>query len=172
MCGRPFFFLMIRRPPRSTLFPYTTLFRDVVARRVRVRADLLVRLACQRGELGLLQALVVHAELHGQAESPAFARADRDRAGDARLGSVLLLALADEVERAAEARRVAGGEEVLWRRGAGLARASHLLRHREIGLHYAVARLRVAVASAGGGRGGSEKRLDLVHAGLRQKSGV
>src|ERR1022692_4293966 len=28
--GRPvssFFFLMIRRPPRSTLFPYTTLFR-------------------------------------------------------------------------------------------------------------------------------------------------
>src|SRR2546429_7355555 len=34
-----FFFLMIRRPPRSTLFPYTTLFRspslagNVVARR-------------------------------------------------------------------------------------------------------------------------------------------
>src|SRR5688572_30895123 len=26
-----FFFLMIRRPPRSTLFPYTTLFRSVVA---------------------------------------------------------------------------------------------------------------------------------------------
>src|SRR2546426_1492621 len=25
----PFFFLMIRRPPRSTLFPYTTLFRSV-----------------------------------------------------------------------------------------------------------------------------------------------
>src|SRR5256884_5353546 len=24
-----FFFLMIRRPPRSTLFPYTTLFRSV-----------------------------------------------------------------------------------------------------------------------------------------------
>src|SRR2546426_7623489 len=28
-----FFFLMIRRPPRSTLFPYTTLFRSVVATR-------------------------------------------------------------------------------------------------------------------------------------------
>src|SRR2546422_10456626 len=30
-CGRHFcyfFFLMIRRPPRSTLFPYTTLFRS------------------------------------------------------------------------------------------------------------------------------------------------
>src|SRR2546425_13351569 len=36
MCAKPplplplffFFFLMIRRPPRSTLFPYTTLFRS------------------------------------------------------------------------------------------------------------------------------------------------
>src|SRR5258708_13145743 len=27
-----FFFLMIRRPPRSTLFPYTTLFRSRVER--------------------------------------------------------------------------------------------------------------------------------------------
>src|SRR2546427_10912956 len=26
-----FFFLMIRRPPRSTLFPYTTLFRSMLA---------------------------------------------------------------------------------------------------------------------------------------------
>src|SRR3712207_8232371 len=34
MCLLLFFFLMIRRPPRSTLFPYTTLFRseDVVRR--------------------------------------------------------------------------------------------------------------------------------------------
>src|SRR3712207_7182829 len=30
-----FFFLMIRRPPRSTLFPYTTLFRSLVAGRPR-----------------------------------------------------------------------------------------------------------------------------------------
>src|SRR5687768_18247659 len=28
------FFLMIRRPPRSTLFPYTTLFRSVLLGRV------------------------------------------------------------------------------------------------------------------------------------------
>src|SRR5574343_1206283 len=28
LCGSVFFFLMIRRPPRSTLFPYTTLFRS------------------------------------------------------------------------------------------------------------------------------------------------
>src|SRR2546422_10607287 len=33
-----FFFLMIRRPPRSTLFPYTTLFRSRV-HEVRVAAE-------------------------------------------------------------------------------------------------------------------------------------
>src|SRR5215211_9464837 len=52
-----FFFLMIRRPPRSTLFPYTTLFRSSspaharagdlrrpgIARRNRVRAQAMSR---------------------------------------------------------------------------------------------------------------------------------
>src|SRR5256885_11027734 len=38
-----FFFLMIRRPPRSTLFPYTTLFRsvtgiDLVREQLRIAA--------------------------------------------------------------------------------------------------------------------------------------
>src|SRR2546429_1707748 len=32
-----FFFLMIRRPPRSTLFPYTTLFRSHVIEPQRIR---------------------------------------------------------------------------------------------------------------------------------------
>src|SRR2546430_17265865 len=32
-CDHFFFFLMIRRPPRSTLFPYTTLFRSRDERR-------------------------------------------------------------------------------------------------------------------------------------------
>src|SRR2546430_696812 len=36
-----FFFLMIRRPPRSTLFPYTTLFRSLLPL-LRSRAFLLV----------------------------------------------------------------------------------------------------------------------------------
>src|SRR5471030_1098546 len=31
VCSRLFFFLMIRRPPRSTLFPYTTLFRSCIS---------------------------------------------------------------------------------------------------------------------------------------------
>src|SRR5256885_13094102 len=43
-----FFFLMIRRPPRSTLFPYTTLFRSAACRHPRQRQpgshrDLLLR---------------------------------------------------------------------------------------------------------------------------------
>ena len=32
--GFVFFFLMIRRPPRSTLFPYTTLFRSRAAHEI------------------------------------------------------------------------------------------------------------------------------------------
>src|SRR5437899_11983344 len=39
-CARPphppLFFLMIRRPPRATLFPYTTLFRSGLARKPTV----------------------------------------------------------------------------------------------------------------------------------------
>src|SRR3712207_7145836 len=55
-----FFFLMIRRPPRSTLFPYTTLFRSqrlrrlprcdgVLARAVRVLAPGGLRLGRRAG---------------------------------------------------------------------------------------------------------------------------
>src|SRR3712207_7512288 len=31
-----FFFLMIRRPPRSTLFPYTTLFRSIADEKLHI----------------------------------------------------------------------------------------------------------------------------------------
>src|SRR5947209_19350538 len=34
-----FFFLMIRRPPRSTLFPYTTLFRSLTVRSMVCAAE-------------------------------------------------------------------------------------------------------------------------------------
>src|SRR3712207_2678989 len=39
-----FFFLMIRRPPRSTLFPYTTLFRSEIAKTIApfVRKDQII----------------------------------------------------------------------------------------------------------------------------------
>src|SRR5260370_22813046 len=51
-----FFFLMIRRPPRSTLFPYTTLFRSPLQRcgagRLDAdRAGLLGRAGAGRGPL-------------------------------------------------------------------------------------------------------------------------
>src|SRR3989449_11479165 len=45
-----FFFLMIRRPPRSTLFPYTTLFRSVPVIMVTAMHDLSTALeAIRRG---------------------------------------------------------------------------------------------------------------------------
>src|SRR3989442_14140415 len=45
-----FFFLMIRRPPRSTLFPYTTLFRSRLeaSRDVGVRLGIHVRVHPER----------------------------------------------------------------------------------------------------------------------------
>src|SRR5436189_1425542 len=48
-----FFFLMIRRPPRSTLFPYTTLFRSSPRPAPRYRDHPVVaaaRRAARRGE--------------------------------------------------------------------------------------------------------------------------
>src|SRR2546422_5417195 len=53
-----FFFLMIRRPPRSTLFPYTTLFRSVAGaeRHVRARQALeLLALAVVERQLAVLR---------------------------------------------------------------------------------------------------------------------
>src|SRR3712207_8473048 len=50
--GDVFFFLMIRRPPRSTLFPYTTLFRsDVLVQ--RIGGDVLRKLREDGDGLGL-----------------------------------------------------------------------------------------------------------------------
>src|SRR2546422_11735536 len=42
-----FFFLMIRRPPRSTLFPYTTLFRSAPGERNRREGTETSSLICQ-----------------------------------------------------------------------------------------------------------------------------
>src|SRR5437588_6291599 len=45
-----FFFLMIRRPPRSTLFPYTTLFRSRALHRMKIfRFVSAVQRSCQTG---------------------------------------------------------------------------------------------------------------------------
>src|SRR2546427_5721892 len=74
-----FFFLMIRRPPRSTLFPYTTLFRS----RVRDQPQL-----PQRRHLGSPQPRVHHdGVLRGLLEQPRPDGLHRGRSEEPRLNS-------------------------------------------------------------------------------------
>src|SRR2546421_9105203 len=54
------FFLMIRRPPRSTLFPYTTLFRSAIA-------------VCVAGSLA---GITLAGQSSGAAASPVIARSE------------------------------------------------------------------------------------------------
>src|SRR5256885_5969388 len=46
---------MIRRPPRSTLFPYTTLFRSVLAERRGYRGHLLAVRCARHRDAGLAE---------------------------------------------------------------------------------------------------------------------
>src|SRR3712207_348765 len=55
------FFLMIRRPPRSTLFPYTTLFRSTMVDQLNAFASEVTRVAREVGTEG---------KLGGQAQVP------------------------------------------------------------------------------------------------------
>src|SRR3712207_8095037 len=58
-----FFFLMIRRPPRSTLFPYTTLFRsDTVSDPLGFGVTRLVLLALGLVWLFVLSMIIVYRE--------------------------------------------------------------------------------------------------------------
>src|SRR2546422_10611703 len=57
-----FFFLMIRRPPRSTLFPYTTLFRSRPGDRDRHRAALRQSEGADRPLRGLPQRRIARAQ--------------------------------------------------------------------------------------------------------------
>src|SRR5229473_6104437 len=92
-----FFFLMIRRPPRSTLFPYTTLFRSARARHRRPgfpaagQADVghrrLTRAACLQGrseehtsELQSLAYLVCRLLLEKKKQSQRTTSSRRDTA--------------------------------------------------------------------------------------------
>src|SRR2546430_17138613 len=63
-CFIYFFFLMIRRPPRSTLFPYTTLFRSGRARRLGRNPLRRPRRSLDRPSLGSERAAV-----HGDRKS-------------------------------------------------------------------------------------------------------
>src|SRR2546430_12551992 len=68
-----FFFLMIRRPPRSTLFPYTTLFRSQVSLNddSDVRPIAKFRFGKKRfekRERGIFVRVTFHVEVHERAE--------------------------------------------------------------------------------------------------------
>src|SRR3712207_9122578 len=65
-----FFFLMIRRPPRSTLFPYTTLFRSGGGDR------LVVRVGVERHERGHA-ALVLSSPARRTSIPPSYRSAPR-----------------------------------------------------------------------------------------------
>src|SRR3712207_8722125 len=46
-----FFFLMIRRPPRSTLFPYTTLFRSAYTTQIVALYMIVLNCALEMGKI-------------------------------------------------------------------------------------------------------------------------
>src|SRR3989475_1702756 len=80
-----FFFLMIRRPPTSTLFPYTTLFRSHLDRDGERRLQRLVRLA-RAARVGLVAAnQPLYARPSGRAVADVFTclreKTDLDHAG-------------------------------------------------------------------------------------------
>src|SRR3989449_3161407 len=82
-----FFFLMIRRPPRSTLFPYTTLFRSVAELLQDAAGEQRARPAPAVGDDGCV--LVRHRLLHPHLEE---APRQRERAGHVALADLILLA--------------------------------------------------------------------------------
>src|SRR5438874_3362963 len=77
---------MIRRPPRSTLFPYTTLFRSKRRRIARETMDIYVPLAERIGMHRLKDQLedLAFAELHPDARASVIARLGflRENGGD------------------------------------------------------------------------------------------
>src|SRR2546429_7364783 len=84
---------MIRRPPRSTLFPYTTLFRS-----------------CRRWSLAAIASSALHVPGHGEGEGRALADLARQRE----------LAAEHRHQAPGDAEAEAGAAEGARRRGVGL----------------------------------------------------
>src|SRR5215467_3652932 len=67
-----FFFLMIRRPPRSTLFPYTTLFRSQFQQHLKACPD---ELSCRLAkEVACLNCPMETGDNYGSAMAEAFSK--------------------------------------------------------------------------------------------------
>src|SRR3712207_7086366 len=64
-----FFFLMIRRPPRSTLFPYTTLFRSLAGEVDACRDADAARSTAEAERQSALSAVQAAAEAYAEAEA-------------------------------------------------------------------------------------------------------
>src|SRR3712207_8658200 len=69
-----FFFLMIRRPPRSTLFPYTTLFRSP-GPGFKGRAN--VQCLLENATFAARRAVVRLGDAEGRVREPVVVQADR-----------------------------------------------------------------------------------------------
>ena len=94
----------------------------------------------------------VHVELHLEPEPAVVERADADGRRDLGAGDVEPVAPGDDLQRRVEARRVAGGEQLL---GVGRpAGPAHRLRDAHVGVEDAVVAGDVAVAAVPGGGGG------------------
>src|SRR3712207_7043245 len=63
-----FFFLMIRRPPRSTLFPYTTLFRSAEVALVEGEAQLAVLQDEVLAGVVVAASLIVRGRVHAKGD--------------------------------------------------------------------------------------------------------
>src|ERR1700722_9425596 len=109
----------------------------VAARRMRVGTDFLVCFPHEHGEIGLSNALILDAHLHREPKTTTLADADRCRACYLGRRRVFILLLGDEIERAAEAGRVACGEQVL-RGRPGLGWPAHCFRYRKVSLNQTV----------------------------------
>src|SRR5437762_13343045 len=68
-----FFFLMLRRPPRSTLFPYTTLFRSTDVPTLEGKAQLKVPAGTQSGQMFKLRGKGI-TNVNGRGHGDLFAR--------------------------------------------------------------------------------------------------
>src|SRR5256886_3937474 len=107
-----FFFLMIRRPPRSTLFPYTTLFRSTLLQRLNEYTSYLRTLAGKLAHEIRTPLTIVRSALDNleSEQVPPSARAYLERAsqGSERLNAILIaMGAATRVEEA-----IGGAERV------------------------------------------------------------
>src|SRR3989454_869836 len=163
---------MIRRPPRSTLFPYTTLFRSEAEARLKA-GEVPVVVATASLELGIdvgAVDLVCHV---GAPRALATLIQRVGRSGHARgaipKGVVFPLTRDDLVQAAAAVRAVRAGQlDELW----ALVRRAHSFRRLERADFDAVLDMLADGVATRRGRRGALLHLDRVHGRVRARRGA